>query len=59
MRWRGISVCTAAALVPSLASAHASPGGFVLLLPTGYWMAGGAAAVALSFALLALSLIHI
>ena len=36
------------------AAAHAGEGGFVLLLPTGYYMLGGALAVAVSFALLAL-----
>lgn len=34
------------------AFAHASEGGHVLLLPTGYYMAGGAVAVALSFLVL-------
>ena len=35
------------------ALAHAGDAGFVLLLPTGYYLAGGALAVALSFAVLA------
>jgi hypothetical protein len=35
------------------ALAHAGDAGFVLLLPTGYYLAGGALAVALSFAILA------
>jgi hypothetical protein len=35
------------------AFAHAGDSGFVLLLPTGYYLAGGAFAVALSFAILA------
>jgi hypothetical protein len=35
------------------AFAHAGDAGFVLLLPTGYYLAGGALAVALSFAILA------
>ncbi len=36
------------------AAAHAGEGGFVLLLPTGYYTLGGALAVAASFAVLAL-----
>jgi len=36
------------------ASAHASERGYVLLMPTGYYLAGGAAAVAASFLALAL-----
>lgn len=35
------------------AFAHASEGGHILLLPTGYYLAGGAAAVTLSFLMLA------
>src|SRR6185312_3222762 len=42
-----------ASLSASSAFAHAGDGGFVLLLPTGYYLAGGALAVALSFAILA------
>jgi hypothetical protein len=42
-----------ASLSASPAFAHAGDGGFVLLLPTGYYLAGGALAVALSFAILA------
>jgi hypothetical protein len=40
-------------LWPAEALAHAADRGFVLLLPTGYYAAGGAAAVALSFVILA------
>jgi hypothetical protein len=42
------------ALLPSPALAHAADRGFVLLLPTGHYMAGGAVAVLASFAVLAL-----
>lgn len=41
-------------LVPQQAFAHASERGFVLLLPTGYYLVGGAAAVLASFLALAL-----
>ena len=41
-------------LLPTLAFAHASDRGHVLLLPTGYYIAGGALAVAVSFLVLAL-----
>lgn len=44
------AVCTASAP----ASAHVSDRGFVLLLPTGHYLVGGAVAVAASFAVLAL-----
>jgi hypothetical protein len=37
------------------AAAHGTERGFVLLLPTGYYLFGGAAAVAASFVLLALT----
>jgi len=43
-----------AALLPTPAFAHASDRGHVLLLPTGYYLAGGAFAVAVSFLVLAL-----
>ncbi|TPO13319.1 hypothetical protein FJ987_15965 [Mesorhizobium sp. CU2] len=43
-----------AALFPTPALAHASDRGHVLLLPTGYYIAGGALAVAVSFLVLAL-----
>ncbi|CAN7264443.1 hypothetical protein [Mesorhizobium sp. LjNodule214] len=43
-----------AALSPTAAFAHASDRGHVLLLPTGYYIAGGALAVAVSFLILAL-----
>ncbi|MGN6466845.1 MAG: hypothetical protein ACTHLP_15330 [Rhizobiaceae bacterium] len=42
-----------ALLYVSPAFAHAGDSGFVLLLPTGYYLAGGPLAVALSFAVLA------
>ncbi len=42
----------AAALAPGEALAHASDRGFVLLLPTGHYIVGGALAVAASFAVL-------
>jgi hypothetical protein len=42
------------ALCPSSALAHASRQSFVLLLPTGFYIAGGVAAVALTVALIAL-----
>ncbi|OBQ67353.1 hypothetical protein [Mesorhizobium erdmanii] len=41
-------------LLPTPASAHASDRGHVLLLPTGYYLVGGAFAVAISFLVLAL-----
>ncbi|RWF68827.1 MAG: hypothetical protein EOS26_26680, partial [Mesorhizobium sp.] len=41
-------------LAPTPAFAHASDRGHVLLLPTGYYVAGGALAVAASFLVLAL-----
>jgi hypothetical protein len=44
-----------ACIIPTSALAHASDRGFVLLLPTGYYLTGGALAVAASF--LALTLI--
>ncbi|MER8677634.1 MULTISPECIES: hypothetical protein [unclassified Mesorhizobium] len=40
-------------LFPTPASAHASERGYVMLLPTGYYVAGGAIAVAASFLVLA------
>ncbi|TPI53282.1 hypothetical protein FJ420_32035 [Mesorhizobium sp. B3-1-3] len=43
-----------ASLLPTPAFAHASDRGHVLLLPTGYYLAGGALAVAVSFLVLAL-----
>ncbi|AZO17287.1 hypothetical protein EJ069_22740 [Mesorhizobium sp. M2A.F.Ca.ET.043.05.1.1] len=42
------------AALPTPAFAHASDRGHVLLLPTGYYIAGGALAVAISFLVLAL-----
>jgi hypothetical protein len=43
-----------ASLAPSTAFAHGAEGGIVLLLPTGYYLAGAALAVAASFLLLAI-----
>lgn len=50
-----VLLALAAALLAraSPAWAHTGEGGFVLLLPTGYYLAGGTAAVAISFALVA------
>ncbi|TIU23434.1 MAG: hypothetical protein E5W38_31850, partial [Mesorhizobium sp.] len=48
------SVSFALVLLPTPAFAHASDRGHVLLLPTGYYIAGGAFAVAVSFLVLAL-----
>ncbi|WP_419695500.1 hypothetical protein ACN2CC_02680 [Mesorhizobium muleiense] len=48
------SVASLALLLPTPAFAHASDRGHVLLLPTGYYVAGGAFAVAASFLVLAL-----
>ncbi|RJT42457.1 hypothetical protein D3227_00870 [Mesorhizobium waimense] len=44
----------ALAMLPTPAFAHASDRGHVLLLPTGYYVTGGALAVAISFLVLAL-----
>ncbi|WP_292329683.1 hypothetical protein [Mesorhizobium sp.] len=53
--WRLAVLATAlASLLPTTAFAHASDRGHVLLLPTGYYIAGGALAVAVSFLVLAL-----
>ncbi|RTL93790.1 MAG: hypothetical protein EKK31_31685 [Hyphomicrobiales bacterium] len=53
--WRlALLATTFAALLPTPAFAHASDRGHVLLLPTGYYLAGGALAVAVSFLVLAL-----
>ena len=43
------------ALIPGAALAHAAERGLILLLPTGHYLAAGAAAVALTFLLLALA----
>ncbi|ESY50981.1 MULTISPECIES: hypothetical protein [unclassified Mesorhizobium] len=47
-------ITTTLTLLPTPALAHASDRGHVLLLPTGYYIAGGALAVAVSFLVLAL-----
>jgi hypothetical protein len=54
--WTGAFICSAfiASFSPTSAFAHASDRGYVLLLPTGYYLAGGALAVAASFLVLAL-----
>jgi hypothetical protein len=44
-----------AAVLPAPALAHTAERGFVMLLPTGYYLTGGALAVALSFTALALA----
>ncbi len=49
-----LASATTLALLPTSAFAHASDRGHVLLLPTGYYIAGGALAVAVSFLVLAL-----
>ena len=52
---RAVGVVSAAlGLFPAEALAHASDRGHILLLPTGHYLAGGAAAVALTFLVLAL-----
>jgi hypothetical protein len=48
------ALTAAAAFIPTPAFAHASDNGHVLLLPTGYYLVGGAFAVAVSFLALAL-----
>jgi len=48
MRARCIPLAFAACLLPAQALAHASEGGVVLLLPTGLYIAGGVASVALT-----------
>ncbi|MBZ9677825.1 hypothetical protein [Mesorhizobium sp. ES1-1] len=52
---RGYSVWSAllTSFLPTRAFAHASDRGHVLLLPTGYYLVGGAVAVAISFLVLA------
>ncbi|WFP76687.1 hypothetical protein [Mesorhizobium sp. WSM4906] len=52
--WGLALAATILALHPTAAFAHASDRGHVLLLPTGYYIAGGALAVAVSFLALAL-----
>lgn len=47
-----LAIALALASLPSPALAHATERGFVLLLPTEYYLAGGTAAVAVSFLLL-------
>ncbi len=51
---RALAAASALAVTASPALAHVSDRGFVLLLPTGHYLAGGAVAVAASFAVLAL-----
>jgi len=45
--------CGALSVLPSLAFAHTGERGFILLLPTGLYVTGGALAVALSFVVMA------
>jgi len=49
----GWGIAAALGLWPAAALAHAADRGFVMLLPTGYYLAGGAAAVAMSAVVLA------
>jgi hypothetical protein len=51
---RGVLPFAVTAACPATAFAHASDNGHVLLLPTGYYLVGGAFAVAVSFLMLAL-----
>ena len=51
---RGVLPFAVATAFPAMAFAHASDNGHVLLLPTGYYLVGGAFAVAVSFIVLAL-----
>ncbi|SFN61661.1 hypothetical protein SAMN03159463_00151 [Mesorhizobium sp. NFR06] len=53
-RYRLVFVASVLGILPTPAFAHASDRGHVLLLPTGYYLAGGALAVAASFLVLAL-----
>lgn len=48
-----LTAALAPTLLPAQALAHGAEGGIVLLLPTGYYLAGAALAVAASFVLLA------
>jgi hypothetical protein len=50
--WTFVALCLTLALIPRSALAHASDRGHVLLLPTGYYIVGGALAVAASFLVL-------
>ena len=48
-----VGLGSTAIAVPGVAAAHAAERALIMLLPTGYYLAGGAAAVAVSFAVLA------
>src|SRR5262245_3693170 len=50
--WRALFAAGFAAATASPALAHTSERGFILLLPTGYYLLGGALAVAASFVIL-------
>lgn len=52
---RSFAFVACALIAPRTAAAHVSEGGFVLLLPTGLYVAGGGATVALTVVLLALA----
>ncbi len=52
---RGFALFVLAMAAPGLAWAHAADRGLVMLLPTGYYLAGGAASVAVSFAVLSIA----
>ncbi|MER9408056.1 hypothetical protein NKI36_29020 [Mesorhizobium caraganae] len=54
LRRRSALLAPILTILPTPAFAHASDRGHVLLLPTGYYIAGGALAVAVSFLVLAL-----
>lgn len=49
LRWPPVAIWLLATVAP--AAAHTGEGGFVLLLPTGYYLAGGSLAVLVSFVL--------
>lgn len=50
-----VGLGVAALALPGVAAAHAAERSLIMLLPTGYYLAGGAAAVAVSFAVLAVA----
>ncbi len=52
--WIAVALAVLAIAAPQTALAHGAERGFVLLLPTGYYLAGGALAVAASFLLVSL-----
>ena len=52
---RRVALIVAVTLTPFVALAHAAERGLIMLLPTGYYLTGGALAVAISFLVLAFS----